>query len=57
MEAMKALVADLARAEVRVGDSQIEAMKTVVQELPIDTPVVDNQGNSAVQEKGKSDFD
>ena len=54
LEAMKALVADLAGAEVRVGDSQIEAMKTVVQELPIDTPVVDNQGNSAVQDKRKS---
>ena len=54
LEAMKALVADLAGAEVRVGDSQIEAMKAVVQELPIDTHVVDNQGNSAVQDKGKS---
>ena len=54
LEAIKALVADLAGAEVRVGDSQIESMKAVVQELPIDTPVVDNQGNSAVQDKGKS---
>ena len=54
MEAMKGLVADLAGAEVRVRSSQIEAMKAVVQELPIDTLVVDNQGNSAVQDKGKS---
>jgi len=54
LKAMKALVADLAGAEVRVGDSQIEAMKAVIQESPIDTPVVDNQGNSAVQDKGES---
>jgi hypothetical protein len=54
---MKALVADLAGAEVRVRASQIEAMKAVVQDLPIDTHVVDNQGNSAVQNKGKSASD
>ena len=48
LEAMKALVADLADAEVRVRASQIEAMKAVVQDLPIDTHVVDNQENSAV---------
>ena len=57
LEAMKALVADLAGAEVRVRASQIEAMKAVVQDLPIDTHVVDNQGNSAVQNKGKSASD
>ena len=57
MEAMKALVADLDGAEVRVRASQIEAMKTVVQDLPINTHVVDNQGNSAVQNKGKSASD
>ena len=54
LEAMKALVADLAGAEVRVRPSQIEAMKTVVQDLSINTHVVNNQGNSAVQDKGKS---
>ena len=32
-------------------------MKAVVQDLPIDTHVVDNQGNSAVQNKGKSASD
>ena len=53
LEAMKALVADLAGVEVRVRASQIGAMKAVVQDLPIDTHVVDNQGNSAVQNKGK----
>ena len=42
LEAMKALVADLADAEVRVRASQIEAMKVVVQDLPINTHVVDN---------------
>jgi len=57
LEAMKALVADLAGAEVRVRPSQIEAMKTVVQDLSIDTHVVNNQGNSAVQDKGKSASD
>jgi len=57
LEAMKALVADLAGAEVRVRPSQIEAMKTVVQDLSIDTHVVNNQGNSAVQDKGKSGSD
>ena len=54
LEAMKALVADLAGVEVRVRPSQIEATKTVVQDLSIDTHVVNNQGNSAVQDKGKS---
>ena len=54
LEAMKALVADLAGVEVRVRPSQIEAMKTVVQDLSINTHVVNNQGNSAVQDKGKS---
>ena len=48
LEAMKALVADLAGAEVRARATQIEAMKAVVQDLPIDTHVVDNQENSAV---------
>ena len=43
MEAMKGLVADLAGAEVRVRSSQIEAMKAVIQDLPIDTHVVDHQ--------------
>ena len=57
LEAMKALVADLAGAEVCVRASQIEAMKVVVQDLPINTHVVDNQGNSAVQNKGKSASD
>jgi len=57
LKAIKALVADLAGAEVRVRASQIEAMKAVVQDLPIDTHVVDNQGNSAVQNKGKSASD
>ena len=57
LEAMKALVADLAGAEVRARATQIEAMKAVVQDLPIDTHVVDNQGNSAVQNKGKSASD
>ena len=57
LEAMKALVADLAGAKVRVRASQIEAMKAVVQDLPIDTHVVDNQENSAVQNKGKSASD
>ena len=32
-------------------------MKAVVQDLPIDTHVVDNQGNSAVQNKGKGASD
>ena len=32
-------------------------MKAVVQDLSIDTHVVDNQGNSAVQNKGKSASD
>ena len=54
---MKALVADLAGAEVRVRASQIETMKAVVQDLPIDRHVVDNQGNSAVQTKSKSASD
>ena len=57
LKAMKALVADLAGAEVRVGDSQIEAMKAVVQDLPINIDVVNDKGNSAVQNKGKSAFD
>ena len=57
LEAMKALVADLAGAKVRVRPSQIEAMKTVVQDLSIDTHVVNNQGNSVVQDKGKSASD
>ncbi|KAG2558616.1 hypothetical protein PVAP13_8NG278701, partial [Panicum virgatum] len=57
LEAMKALVADLAGAEVRVRASQIEAMKAVVQDLPIDTHVVDNQGKgkAIVQEDGDDD--
>ena len=54
---MKALVADLAGVEVRVRASQIGAMKAVVQDLPIDTHVVDNQENSAVQNKRKSASD
>ena len=54
---MKALVADLAGAEVCVRPSQKAAMEAVVQDLPIDTHVVDNQGNSAVQNKGKGAFD
>ena len=29
-------------------------MKAVIQDLPIDTHAVDNQGNSAMQNKGKS---
>ena len=49
-----------------VRATQMEAMKTLVGDLPgqdhpsdrkgkaVDTPVVDNQGNSAVQDKGKS---
>ena len=37
--------------------SQIEAMKTVVQDLSINTHVVNNQWNSAVQDKGKSASD
>ena len=37
--------------------SQIEAMKTVVQDLSIDTHIVNNQGNSAVQDKEKSASD
>ena len=57
LEAMKALVADLAGAEVRARATQIEAMKAVVQDLPINRDVMDNQGNSAVQNKGKSAFD
>ena len=57
LEAMKALVADLAGVEVRVRASQIGAMKAVVQDLPIDTHVVDHQGNSSVQNKGKSASD
>jgi len=57
LEAMKALVADLAGAEVRVRASQIEAMKAVVQDLPINIDVVNDKGNSAVQNKGKSAFD
>ena len=57
MEAMKALVADLIEAEVRMRASQIEIMKAVVQDLPIDTHVVDHQGNSAVQNKGKGASD
>ena len=57
LEAMKALVADLAGVEVHARAFQIETMKTVVQDLPIDTHVVDHQGNSAVQNKGKSASD
>ncbi|KAG2606915.1 hypothetical protein PVAP13_4NG202822, partial [Panicum virgatum] len=58
LEAMKALVADLARAEVRVRASQIEATKAVVQDLPIDTHVVDNQGKgkAAVQDDGDDEW-
>ena len=49
-----------------VRATQMEAMKVLVRDLPaqdhpsdrkgkaVDTPVVDNQGNSAVQDKGKS---
>ena len=48
LEAMKALVADLAGAEVCVRPSQKAAMEAVVQDLPIDTHVVNNEENSAV---------
>ena len=52
-----------------VTATQMDAMKALVGDLPaqdhpsdrkgkaLDTPVVDNQGNSAVQDKGKSASD